>query len=252
MASFPLPHLAVARGSTREWLIAGVAGLLLSAGLVTLLRPAAPMPENDPLTAGPAPIAPPMASSPPPPSAAAPAPADISGLILRGVMGGAETGAIIVEFPGGRQARFAVGREVVPGITLKAVEPQSALLSGPGGELRLALPGADLAGRATAAPTRSAAAPDIARQTTAFRTGLAPRKREDGRITGFTIRPDTDLPAFAKAGLKPGDVVIAINGRAFASEAEVDKLANEIRISPTVVFEYERDGKRAEARLNAQ
>lgn len=245
------PYLPIVRGSTRAWLLAAAAGLLLCAGLSALLRPADPaMPEASRVDRGPAQIptpSAPVAAAPVAPSAMA----DLSGLILRGVMGGAATGAIIVEFPGGRQARFPVGREIVPGVTLKAVEPQSALLSSQSGDRRLTLPGADLAGLATA-PVKAPAAPDIARQTIAFRTGLAPRKRADGRITGFAIRPDADLPIFAKAGLRPGDVVIAVNGRAFASESEVDKLANEFRISPTVALEYERDGKRSELRVNIQ
>lgn len=167
-------------------------------------------------------------------------------------MGGAENGAIIVEFPGGRQASFPVGRQILPGVTLKAIEPQSALLSGSGGDVRLSLPGAELSGLATAKPSGPATGTDRTLQTTQFRTGLQPRKRADGRINGFVIRPGSDMPTFAKAGLKPGDVVIAVNGRPFKSEAEVDKLSNEISISPTIVFEYERAGKRSEARLQTQ
>lgn len=243
------PHLPKVRGSSRAWLLAGTAGLLLAAGLPALLPSTAPpMPETSGIDRAPAQTPPPPASPP----AAAPVSADISGLTLRGVMGGASTGAAIVEFPGGRQARFPVGREIVPGVSLKAIEPQSALLSSQDGDRRLTLPGADLAGLAAAAPTKETAAPDIARQTIAFRTSLAPHKRKDGKIIGFAIRPDADLPILAKAGLKPGDVVIAINGRAFATEAEVDKLANEIRISPTVVLEYERNGRRSETRIDTR
>ncbi|SNS09259.1 general secretion pathway protein C [Sphingomonas laterariae] len=238
------------RGSTREWLIAAAGGIVLSAGLVALLRPAAPE-EPTELTSAPAASSPAEApAAPPPPATAVPAmpTADTSGLILRGIMGAAETGAAIIEFPGGRQGRFIVGRDVLPGVKLAAIEAQSVLLSNNGADVRIAFPGAEVASL-TRTAQRASRAP-AGDQTVAFRTGLAPRKREDGRITGFTIRAGTEMPAFAKAGLQPGDVVIGINGRAFASENEVNKLANEIAISPTIVFEYERNGRRSEARLD--
>lgn len=258
MRSLALPAVANRRpsGSAREWIIAAAGGIVLSAGLVALLRPAAPD-ESAALTEAPAPgsadstnMAPPAPPPPPTPVATPAQPAgDISGLVLRGVMGAADNGAVIVEFPGGRQGSFAIGRDVLPGVKLTAIEPQSAVFSANGSEVRIAFPGAEIASLARPAPTKRSAASNTD-QTIAFRTGLTARKRDDGRITGFAIRPGVDMPAFAKAGLRPGDVVTGINGRAFASEDEVNKLAGEIAISSTVVFEYERNGKRAEARLD--
>lgn len=256
MRALSIPHLPAIQGSVKEWSIAIGGGLLFSAALVALLAPSEPDGADMEIAAAADPA--PRQEAPPIPSSSAPLQpiatpsrptASVSGLILRGVMGGAENGSVIVEFPGGRQASFPVGREILPGVRLKAIEPQSALLSSQGNDIRLSLPGAELSGLASATPAKAAAGPDPARQTIQFRTGLQTRKRKDGRITGFVIRAGSDMPAFEKAGLKPGDVVIAVNGRAFASEAEVNKLANEIRISPTVVFEYERNGKRTEARL---
>jgi len=258
MPSLPIPSLPAVQGSAREWILAVGGGLALSTGIVALLRPSAPAGVETTAATAAAPTAPPQ--SPPPASADVQAPpasspaADISGLILRGVMGAAATGSAIIEFPGGRQARFPVGREVVPGVVLKAIEPQSALLSSNGSDVRLALPGADVASLAPAAAAKDMATStaDPLKQTIEFRAGLQARKRRDGRITGFVIQPDSNMPAFAKAGLKPGDVVVTVNGRAFASEAEVDKLANEIKISRTVVFGYERNGKISEARLSVK
>ncbi|WP_380877463.1 hypothetical protein ACFB49_12930 [Sphingomonas sp. DBB INV C78] len=256
MRSPALPAIAGRRpnGSAREWIIAAAGGIVLSAGLVALLRPAAPD-ESAALTEAPAPdsaiMAPPAPPPPPTPVAPQAQPAgDISGLVLRGVMGAADIGAVIVEFPGGRQGSFAVGRDVLPGVKLTAIEPQSAVFSANGSEVRIAFPGAEIASLARPTPAKRTAASSTD-QTIAFRTGLTARKRDDGRITGFAIRPGVDMPAFAKAGLKPGDVVTGINGRAFASEDEVNKLAGEIAISSTVVFEYERNGKRAEARMDS-
>ncbi|WP_107395534.1 type II secretion system protein N [Sphingomonas fennica] len=255
MATRFLPSMAGAKaqGSAREWMIAIGAGLLLSAGLVALIRPAPPEGDSgeaavsapSPITAEPQ-TPPPPAMPEPQPAPAAPS-ANISGLILRGVMGPSATGAAIIEFPGGRQGRFVVGREVLPGVVVKAIEPQSILLSANGTESRLALPGADIA--SLGGPARPAAPPDLASQTNAFRTGLTPVKRADGRVTGFTIREGVNMPAFAGAGLRPGDVIVGVNGRAFASEDEVNKLANEIAISPMVTFKYRRNNRTMEARL---
>jgi general secretion pathway protein C len=76
-----------------------------------------------------------------------------------------------------------------------------------------------------------------------FRTALAPR-RSGGRVTGFTIRPGANIPILARAGMQPGDVLVAVNGQAFESEEKVLELASEIAGSYTADFEFERGGQR--------
>ena len=76
--------------------------------------------------------------------------------------------------------------------------------------------------------------------------GLTPRK-VGGRTTGFAIRPGANLPALQRAGLQPGDVLVAVNGQAFESEEKVMELAREIAGSYTADFEFERGVKRMKA-----
>ena len=50
-----------------------------------------------------------------------------------------------------------------------------------------------------------------------YRLGLAPR-RAGGRVTGFTVRSNVEMPALARAGIRPGDVIVGVNGSVFDEE----------------------------------
>lgn len=257
-------------GSPAEIGVALVGGLGLAALLVAVLRPGGDAAASPELTQTP----PASATSsdftgsvvpqvqPPPTVAAVPA-ASAEGLALHGVM----SGAAIVAIADGRQMLVRVGRPIRPGVMLEGVDRTGAILSVNGQAMRLSLiDGASGSRLSTISPPASAsaaAAPpvaaagnprapkprDLARTAAEFRQGLAPRA-EGGQVTGFTIKPDASMVILERAGLRPGDVVIGVNGRAFASEDEVNGLAREASISPTLVFEYERGGKRQEARVD--
>lgn len=82
-----------------------------------------------------------------------------------------------------------------------------------------------------------------ARQTAAFRAVLTPSMR-NGSIAGFVLG-DGPVPAlFARAGLKPGDVLLSVNGLGFQSQGLVDDLSYEIAGSQTAEFVVERDGRK--------
>ena len=83
---------------------------------------------------------------------------------------------------------------------------------------------------------------DHARQTQAFTQILQPRLK-DGGIAGFTIGNGTPPPIFTRAGLKAGDVLVAINGVQFQGEEMVARLSEEIAGSQTAEFEVERNGR---------
>ena len=92
--------------------------------------------------------------------------------------------------------------------------------------------------RAPAAPARAAQREETLR----YRLGLAPR-RAGGRVTGFTVRSDVEMPALARAGIRPGDVIIGVNGSAF-DEERMQELAWQIANSTRTRFEVERGGQR--------
>ena len=179
------------------------------------------------------------APSPPPPPVAMPPPAapaaDVAQLHLVGVMA---SGAVIGRADGSQ--RFVpLGREVVPGATLVRVELHAAVLATAAGEVRL---GFDSADRGAAAPAAAAPPPPAQQEETLrYRLGLAPRMA-GGRVDGYIVRPGADLPALARAGIQPGDVILRVNG-AQLDEERREELAWQIANSRRVEFEIERGGR---------
>lgn len=236
----------------RRFLIAGAAAL--AAFLLYLLLPEGVEPGGElagEAARGPVPAfhppAAPTPAIPSPPSPAAPA-ASLSGLVLRGVLGG---GAAIIGFPDGNQRSVPVGREFLPGVTLKEVALRHVILATISGESRLEFnkPASE------AAPAAGAAkAPEVdrpGRETLEFRTGLMPLE-EDGRIRGFAIRPGASLAIFQRAGLRPGDVIVSVNGQAFRSEEKVLELSGELASAKTIEIDFVRGGRRMTGKVESR
>jgi len=213
-----------------------VAGAVALAGLLAylLLRPPAtietPVPPAAVPQASSAPPAPPSPPAAPPPSA--------EGLRLHGLLGG---GAIIAGADG-RQRFVAIGREVAPGLRVVRIEQNHVILASPGGELRLGFDGVSQAQPASAAPAASASGEALRDETLRYRLGLAPRQA-GGRTTGFVVRPNVSMPALERAGLRPGDVIVGVNGSGFDEERMLE-LAWQIANSTRTEFEVERGGRR--------
>ncbi len=122
-------------------------------------------------------------------------------------------GSAIVATPDGVQSSFAVGDEIVPGVKLKQVAGDYIVLDRGGVDEQLfldqsvAAPVANPTGVAPPLPGTPMTAQNIQDQVT-----MVPRL--DGtRITGLTLSPKGDATAFRAAGLEPGDVLIAVDGR---------------------------------------
>ena len=242
-----LPRLALRRLTARERLAvaAGAAALLIFL-LWAVLRGDAEEPAVE-LASPPAPA---IALAPPLPASPAPVPsASAAGLVLRGVMG---RGAIL-RLADGSERAIPIGREFLPGLTLKAVGVDHAILASSGGDLRI-----ELNRFGAAAPAASAVATAVAPQapppsaerhrieTAAFRIGMQARKRGPN-IVGYAIRPGARLPLFERAGLRPGDVVVAVNGQALDGEERLFGLSGELAGAPVAEIEYERGGRRMKA-----
>lgn len=193
-----------------------------------------PMPAPAPIAA--APMAPP-----------APA-ADLSGLRLHGLLA---SGAVI-GFANGNQRLVPVGREALPGLTLRRIEQNVAVFDSAGGELRLGFEGPVQAGPGDAAPAPAALPAEAAQreESLRYRLGLAPR-RQSGRVTGFTVRSNVEMPALARAGIRPGDVIVRVNGSAF-DEERMGELAWQIANSSRILFEVERGGQQLRLAMPAR
>ena len=223
--------------SLREKRLIAVAGLLLLILLAYLLLAG----DSPPPVPAPAP-AQPQAVAAPPPLQAPPAPApDVSGLRLHGLLA---SGAIL-GFADGSQRLVIVGREALPGLTLQRIEQAHAIFASAAGEVRL---GFDGAAQAPAAPVPASAAPRD--ETLPYRLGLAPL-RDGGRVMGFTVRPGANLPALQRAGIRPGDTILSVNGSRLDEERMLE-LPWQIANSTQTIFEVRRGGRRLRMTLQGR
>jgi hypothetical protein len=232
------------------WLVGGGLVLLLLAWWLTVPSdelvgvvppPAAQAPVA--VTAAPAPatmaIPADQAAAPAAPATSAATP---EGLRLFGLLG---SGAII-GLPDGSQRLVRIGREVLPSLTLVEVRQHNVLLRSATGDITLDFGGVAQPGGPAAAHTARPAGDAAQREEVLrYRLGLAPRM-EGGRVAGFTIRPGANLPALQRAGLRPGDTILSVNGSRLDEERMME-LAWTIANSDRTEFEYERDGRRMRA-----
>ena len=182
--------------------------------------------------------------APAPVAVAAPAvpAADLSQLRLYGLLA---SGAVIGLGNGG-QRLVPVGREALPGLTLVRIEQNHAVFQSAGGEIRLGFDGIVAAADPASAAPMPAAGPQN-EEHLRYRLGLAPRV-ESGRVTGYTVRANVEMPALARAGIQPGDVIVAVDGRSFDAEM-LAKLPRIVASPAGARFEVERFGRRLQLSL---
>jgi hypothetical protein len=207
--------------------------------------------------ASPAPVPPPVGSAP----AAAPAPpaapaASPDGLALTGVFGGGPRGGSVIFRPAsGQERKVPIGREVVPGLALKSVGLSHAVLAGTGGALRFeigrsgASPTPDPATVPAPVPQRSESA-SLQRETIEYRLGLQP-VQASGRVAGYALKPGASLPRLQQAGLKAGDVIVAVNGSRFDEERMLE-LSWQASNSASTEVEFIRNGKRMKVNISGR
>lgn len=211
-----------------------------------MLQPADP--SGPALAPAPA-MAAPLPVGPPPAAAPAPVAASTAGLQLRGVLGySGGAGAAIFGLADGRQRLVAVGREVVPGVRLDAIAVDRATVHDGVQKLEFLLP--ELQGGEGAAPVPVGVAADPKRDLANFRLGLKP-EGDAKRPDGYRIAAGVPLPVLQRAGLQPGDVVLAVNGQTLDEERLLE-LPAELAAASSVEIDYERGGKRLTATLPAR
>jgi general secretion pathway protein C len=194
-----------------------------------------------------------VAAAPAAPAAPQPPPVSAQGLMLYGIAGGGPGGLAAVIGPSsGAQRLVRVGRDYRPGLTLTEAGPNYAVLARAGVETRLELN--RLAAAASVplpAPARPAAPPAAdpgAMDKAALLAGMSSYRQGD-RIKGFTLKAGAGLAPLLRAGLRQGDVLVAVNGQPFDSSEKLLELPAEIAGAYTAEFEYERNGRRMKATL---
>jgi general secretion pathway protein C len=176
-------------------------------------------------------------------------------LTLFGIRANAATGggSAIIAGEDGVQNSIGVGEEIQPGVRLVGVEFDHVTIERAGTRELLYMDQADAAAAAgtnagagaptaTASPAgATAAAPPAPVSPASIRAGIgfAPRT-VGGRVTGISVSAQGDGSAFTALGLRPGDVVRAVNGRAIASAGDVAALTSQLQPGARLALELER------------
>ena len=133
-------------------------------------------------------------------------------------------GSAIIALPDGSQSSFAVGDEIMPGVTLTAVAFDSVTISrngtpeqifldqSPAAEPVAGAPGPGQVPPAQAAPPAPTAPPSAAGPPIQFQP-----RTDGGRVNGVVVSPGADGQAFRAAGFAPGDVIVSVNGQRISS-----------------------------------
>jgi general secretion pathway protein C len=160
-------------------------------------------------------------------------------------------GSAIIALPDGTQRNFAVGEEIVSGVTLAAVDFESATIDRGGARTRIFLD----QNRAPQAVGAAAAPASAAAQVPAS-TPVAPNpqiqfqeRSSGGRVNGLAVSPGIDGGyALRAAGLEPGDVIVSINGQPVTSLDQARTIARRARGEVPVIVN--RGGRAVALRMN--
>lgn len=174
--------------------------------------------------------------------------AQVTGLALQlfgtRINEGSGQGSAIIAGPDGIQSSFAVGEEIMPGVTLKEVGFDHVLIdrggraetlfldqSG-GGDAGAGSPadGGAPAPMAGGAPAPGAPMPPPSPTPQSIQRDIAFAPRMDGgRVSGIVVSPKGQSEGFATAGFQPGDIITQINGRPISSAGDLQSLQAQIR-----------------------
>lgn len=147
-------------------------------------------------------------------------------------------GSAILGLPNGEQRSFAVGEEILPGVTLAEVGFDGVTILRSGNREQVFLdqsaPAQEVGGAqppaaapspppAPAAPSAQPASPPPA-PSPASEIQFQPRIA-NGRTTGIIVRPRGSGEVFRAAGFAPGDVVVSVNGQPVTSAEQAQALA---------------------------
>ncbi len=203
-------------------------------------------------------------------------------LILRGVIAATDTEmarAIIAE-PGGEEKYYAVEDKLPGGAVLKEIAPDRVILETRAGRLEtLRLPKESTPGRTTRTMARAPSSQPQQRRSSS-RNRIVPRisaaelrsyrdkmltnpqelvglirtrpVRKDGQIKGYKLFPGKDRALFNRLGLRPGDVIISVNGMDLSDPANGLALLGQLSSASEVTVELERRGERQTVTLSLE
>jgi general secretion pathway protein C len=165
-------------------------------------------------------------------------------------------GSAIIAGEDGIQVSFAVGEEVMPGVTLDSVAFDHVILSRGGIKESLYIdqsvpaetvgPTPAGVGATVPSPVTNGVALNAASLQKSI--GFAPRN-EGGRVTGLVLQPRDDGTMLRIAGFLPGDIVVAVNSRPVSSASDI---ASQLRPGAKLSVDVERGGQKVPIVLNLE
>ena len=164
---------------------------------------------------------------------------------------GAGGGSAIIGLADGRQLSVAVGESIEPGLVLQSVGPDHVVLARGDALSRLIFselpvgaatppPPPPVPQTVTPTPTPQAAA-NVDPASLVAEASLRPRM-QGLRINGFTVTSNGEAPALAAAGLKSGDVILAVNGQPLDRPDRIAALRGQLADAASAEIRFERNG----------
>lgn len=168
--------------------------------------------------------------------------------------GGPGEGAAILGLADGRQLAVAVGEEIEPGLVLQSVEADHVVLARGGALSRLEFGEAPMGAASPppppteaqvvtpeglAPPSAQAPALDAASLTAAG--AVRPRMRGLA-VTGFVLGEPAASGPLAAVGLRPGDVITAIDDIELTSPGRLAEARTRLTRNQSATLRFERDG----------
>lgn len=191
---------------------------------------------------------------------AGPTPATSMALVLVGVIADAdEKRGFALLGPSPTSIRvYRVGDTLPGGAVLHGVQIDRVTLESGGRVEALALPRPKAASVAAPQPTQPAPAQSVQRVQQMIREnpGLIGQviQRQpvlaDGRLRGVRVYPGANAQAFAKLGLRAGDLVTAINGTTLEGQTRGEEIFNSLSTAAEARVTVLRDGSSVDLQLN--
>ena len=157
-------------------------------------------------------------------------------------------GSAIIAGADGVQTSYGVGDEILPGVTLKSVAFDHVTIDRGGAAEQIfidqsgAVPVTDEGASTNGVDTTLDGGGAITAAQLRGGVQFLPRT-ENGRVTGFVLRPGADGGTFRRAGFTEGDILVAINGQPVGSPEDAQRLGAQFRPGTTVSVNVERGGQ---------
>lgn len=179
-------------------------------------------------------------------------------LILTGIVSsksGYDSRALIKDEKN-EQKPYAVGDTIINNVKLHAIYSNRVILDRSGRFETLTLEQEKQAeGAVTRSTSSNQVSPDVAQNLGAARNEILqnPSKaaqylriqpeRRGGKLVGYRIYPGSDRSLFQNVGLRPGELVTAINGQTLDNPSESLKMLGDLSQAPSVSVTLERGGQ---------